>query len=116
MRELVSAVERITLQLNKRANPDLRGLPETILRAFKVQEEAGELAQAIIGTLGQNPRKGVTHTWDNVTNEAIDVALTALVFVETIRPGQLTAILADRLAYLAARAAASGAPQVGARE
>jgi hypothetical protein len=44
--------------------------------------------------------------------EAIDVALTALVFVETIRPGQLTAILAHRLAYVAARAATSGAPPV----
>lgn len=112
---LVAAVERITGQLDRRGNPELRGLPELILRGSKVQEEAGELAGAVIGVLGQNPRKGVTHTWDQVLHEAIDVVLSALVFAETIRPGQLAELLRTRLAYLERRAAASGAPAITER-
>lgn len=116
--DLLAAVHRITRQLDARGNPNLRGLPEVLLRGLKVQEEAGELAQALIGTLGQNPRKGHTHVWGDTVDEAIDVALSALVFAETAlqftgKPaGRLDEILAERLTYLAERAAASGAPDV----
>ncbi|GGL16390.1 MazG-like family protein [Mangrovihabitans endophyticus] len=109
---IVAAVQRITRQLDSRGNADLRGLPETLCRALKVQEEAGELAQAVIGVLGQNPRKGLTHTWTDVVHEAIDVALSALVLAETVTPGRLDRTLTDRLDYLTERAAASGAPAV----
>ena len=108
--DLVGAAERIARQLDVRGNPDLRGLPERLCRALKVQEEAGELAQAVIGVLGQNPRKGVTHTWDDVIHEAFDVALSALVLAETVRPGQLLLRITERLEYLRERATASGAP------
>jgi hypothetical protein len=109
---LVTAAERIARQLDQRGNPQLRGLPDLLLRALKLQEEAGELAGAVIGVLGQNPRKGITHTWDDVLAEAVDVALTALVLAETVRPGHLAGLLAQRLAYLEHRAAASGAPTI----
>ncbi|GAA4921857.1 hypothetical protein GCM10023237_48440 [Streptomyces coeruleoprunus] len=33
-----------------------------LLRILKLSEEVGEAAQAVIGALGQNPRKGTTHT------------------------------------------------------
>jgi hypothetical protein len=33
-----------------------------LLRMLKLQEEVGEVAQAVIGVTGQNPRKGTTHT------------------------------------------------------
>lgn len=33
-----------------------------VLRMLKLTEEVGEVAQAVIGATGQNPRKGVTHT------------------------------------------------------
>ncbi len=49
------------------------------LRVLKVGEEFGEAAQALIGACGQNPRKGVTHTYGDVRAELYDVALTALV-------------------------------------
>ncbi|WP_051808811.1 MazG-like family protein [Actinoplanes subtropicus] len=113
---IIDAARRITAQLDKRGNPDLTGLPETLCRALKVQEEAGEMAQAVIGVLGQNPRKGITHNWDDVVAEAIDVVMSALVFAETVTREHLEYALADRLAgrldHLARRAAASGAPDV----
>jgi NTP pyrophosphatase (non-canonical NTP hydrolase) len=62
--------------------------PETekLLRIMKLTEEAGEVSQAVIGTLGQNPRKGVTHTWDDVQAELCDVILTAMVALATLAP------------------------------
>lgn len=107
---ITGAARRIAAQLDERGNRDLTGLPETLCRALKVQEEAGEMAQAVIGVLGQNPRKGITHTWDDVVAEAIDTALSALVFAETVQPGMLDLTLAGRLDHLARRAAACGAP------
>jgi hypothetical protein len=109
---ITDAVRRIAAQLDARGNRDLTGLPETLCRALKVQEEAGEMAQAVIGVLGQNPGKGVTHTWDDVVYEAIDTALSALVLAETVQPGTLGLTLAGRLDHLARRAATSGAPDV----
>jgi NTP pyrophosphatase (non-canonical NTP hydrolase) len=62
--------------------------PETekLLRIMKLTEEAGEVTQAVIGALGQNPRKGVTHTWDDVQAELCDVILTAMVALSTLAP------------------------------
>lgn len=54
-------------------------------RIAKVSEEQGEVIAAFIGAIGQNPRKGVTHTLDDVTDELLDVALTALAAVEHLR-------------------------------
>ena len=59
---------------------------EKLLRIMKLTEEAGEVSQAVIGTLGQNPRKGVTHTWDDVQAELCDVILTAMVVLATLTP------------------------------
>ncbi len=53
--------------------------PELGLRILKIVEEAGEAAAAWIGTIGQNPRKGVTHSRQDVADELGDVAFTALV-------------------------------------
>lgn len=49
------------------------------LRILKVSEEAGEAAQAYFGLTGQNPRKGVTHTREDVAKELCDVIITAAV-------------------------------------
>jgi NTP pyrophosphatase (non-canonical NTP hydrolase) len=45
---------------------------------FKIQEEAGEAAEAYLGMIGENPRKGTTHTEDDVLDELADVAVAAL--------------------------------------
>lgn len=59
---------------------------ETLLRIMKLTEEAGEVSQAVTGVMGQNPRKGVTHTWDDVQAEVCDVILTAMVVLATLNP------------------------------
>jgi NTP pyrophosphatase (non-canonical NTP hydrolase) len=53
-------------------------------RILKIVEEAGEAATAWIGAAGNNPRKGVTHSVDDVACELADVALSALVAIESL--------------------------------
>jgi NTP pyrophosphatase (non-canonical NTP hydrolase) len=52
---------------------------ETVRRLLKVSEETGEVMQAYIGMSGQNPRKGVTHTAEDVASELCDVMVSAAV-------------------------------------
>jgi len=79
-------------------------------RIAKVGEEHGEVVAAYIGAIGQNPRKGVTHTMDDVTDELLDVALTALAAVEHLRghDGESFALLDAKLARVAERAGLLG--------
>jgi NTP pyrophosphatase (non-canonical NTP hydrolase) len=79
---------------------------ELLLRLMKVSEETGEVAQAVIGVLGQNPRKGFTHTWDDVDSELCDVILTAMVALRT-RNADAAEVLNTRLAAVASRSRAS---------
>jgi len=53
---------------------------------LKLSEEVGEVAEAVIGATGQNPRKGTTHTWEDVQGELCDVVITALVALRTLTP------------------------------
>ncbi|MFK4146636.1 MazG-like family protein [Streptomyces sp. NPDC004065] len=59
---------------------------DLLLRMLKLSEEVGEVAQAVIGATGQNPRKGTTHTWADVQAELCDVTITALVALRTLTP------------------------------
>lgn len=54
------------------------------LRIIKLTEEVGEVSAAWIGFTGQNPRKGITHTKEDVVKELLDVSVTALVAAESI--------------------------------
>ncbi|WP_405018892.1 MazG-like family protein [Kitasatospora sp. NBC_00070] len=72
---------------------------ERLLRILKVSEETGEVAQAVLGATGQNPRKGTTHTWTDVQHELCDVALAALVALRTLTPDART-VFAERIAYV----------------
>lgn len=60
------------------------GAHEQTCRILKVTEEAGEVASAWIGVLGQNPRKGVTHSTQDVAGELADVAMSALVAIASL--------------------------------
>ncbi|HEY1704072.1 MAG TPA: MazG-like family protein [Trebonia sp.] len=78
--------------------------PETekLLRIMKLTEEAGEVTQAVIGVMGQNPRKGITHTWDDVHAELCDVIFTAMVALATLAP-DAPEVFDAHLARVAAR-------------
>ncbi|MCG5457034.1 MazG-like family protein [Micromonospora sp. PSH03] len=68
------------------------GQTELTCRILKLTEEAGEASAAWIGLLGQNPRKGVTHTREDVAAELADVAFTALVAIESLGLDAQTAL------------------------
>jgi NTP pyrophosphatase (non-canonical NTP hydrolase) len=75
---------------------------ERLLRFLKLSEETGEVAQAVIGATGQNPRKGHSHTWDDVQSELCDVILTAMVALTTLTP-EARRVFAGHVARVAAR-------------
>ncbi len=57
------------------------GYPVALLRRVrcsKLQEEVGEVEDAIVGIEGSNPRKGIYATEQDLANELLDVATTAL--------------------------------------
>lgn len=74
-------------------------------RTSKITEEAGEVVAAIIGATGQNPRKGFTHTLDDVRRELLDVALTALTAWEHLADnnGQCLVALAAHVRHVGDR-------------
>jgi NTP pyrophosphatase (non-canonical NTP hydrolase) len=51
-------------------------------RISKVGEEYGEAVQAFIGYTGQNPRKGVINSREEVLEELADTALTAILAMQ----------------------------------
>lgn len=59
------------------------------MRVLKLIEEAGEAAAAYIGMVGQNPRKGVTHTRQDLVDELVDVAATALCAIYHFVPDEI---------------------------
>ncbi len=73
-----------------------------LLRMLKLSEEVGEVAQAVIGATGQNPRKGTTHTWDDVRAELCDVVVTAMVALRTLTPDTRT-VLTEHLRRVSER-------------
>ncbi|MEU2429980.1 MazG-like family protein [Streptomyces sp. NPDC007861] len=80
------AVERLHTWLDRSAADGRPPEQETLLRVLKLSEEVGEVAQAVIGATGQNPRKGTTHSWQDVESELCDVIVTAMVALRTLNP------------------------------
>ncbi len=79
---------------------------EVTLRIVKLFEEAGEAAQARIGMLGQNPRKGASHTSEDLAGELVDVIVTAMVALGSVTENPQAVfdaklrVIADRVARL----------------
>ncbi len=76
-------------------------VPE-VVKVLKISEEAGESAEAYIGLYGLNPRKGVTHSRDEVADELADVAITAIVALSEFSPDPLQHVT-RRFAHAAER-------------
>jgi NTP pyrophosphatase (non-canonical NTP hydrolase) len=77
-------VEKLVAWLDR--GSELPPETKTILQILKITEEAGEVAEALIGVTGQNPRKGFSHTWRDVENELCDVIITAMVALTRVNP------------------------------
>jgi NTP pyrophosphatase (non-canonical NTP hydrolase) len=73
--EYIGLIERLEAYLRSRNVT----IPVQII---KVQEELGEVAEAFVGFMGLNPRKGITHTPEDVALELADVVMTALVGIK----------------------------------
>ncbi|MFD8234549.1 MazG-like family protein [Streptomyces sp. NPDC059696] len=82
--ELWSTIDALHEWLD--TNRPVEGREGLLLRILKLSEEVGEVSEAVIGATGQNPRKGVTHTWEDVEAELCDVAITALMALRTLTP------------------------------
>ncbi|OPG10314.1 hypothetical protein B1R27_02890 [Streptomyces sp. GKU 895] len=66
--------------------PSSDGQQSLLLRVLKLSEEVGEVAEAVIGAMNRNPRKGNSHTWEDVESELCDVVITALIALRTLTP------------------------------
>ncbi|MFC0601432.1 MazG-like family protein [Streptomyces palmae] len=97
VRQLVAWLDR-----NSAVPPEQRSL----LRVLKLSEEVGEVAAAVFGATGQNPRKGLTHTWEEVHAELCDVILTAMVALASLTP-DAREVFAAHLRRVTARSLAS---------
>jgi hypothetical protein len=77
----------------------LADVPEQTL-IMKIAEEFGEAIQAYIGITGQNPRKGVHGSRDDVQKELADVIITAGTAMIAVAGGnaEASAQLMSRLA------------------
>ena len=60
---------------------------EVAARIMKITEEAGEATAAYLGTTGQNPRKGISASPDELAGELCDVVLAALIALATVTGG-----------------------------
>lgn len=104
--QVAEAVAAFSRWINAQYPPDLDPEAHLWRRITKVGEESGEVQDALRGYLGENPRKGVTHTLDEVIDELLDCAGAALGAVEhlTGNDGSSVQRLADRLRRSAAKA------------
>jgi hypothetical protein len=77
-RTLNEAVVGVSRMIDGTYPPNLDAEAHMWRRCMKVVEECGETTGAILGLLDENPRKGRTHTPEQVRGELFDVALAAL--------------------------------------
>ncbi|WNM34710.1 MazG-like family protein [Streptomyces sp. Li-HN-5-11] len=105
--DLWSSIDDLWAWLDAHRSRD--GHEGLLLRMLKLSEEVGEVAEAVIGATGQNPRKGTTHTWDDVQAELCDVVITALVALRTLTP-RTREVFTGHLAAVRERSLAAGRP------
>ncbi|WP_327415367.1 MazG-like family protein [Streptomyces sp. NBC_01233] len=78
-------VDRIRRWLDENAG-ELSERERVMMRVLKIGEEFGEVSEALHGVYSANPRKGASHSWEDVRKELVDVAVTTLVALATLDP------------------------------
>ncbi|MEW2275965.1 hypothetical protein GTY41_26955 [Streptomyces sp. SID685] len=84
--------------MDENTAPDLAG-DMRLWRVLKISEELGEVAEAMHGATGANPRKGASHTWDDVHTELCDVVVSSMMALSTCSP-DAPRLLEARLRHL----------------
>lgn len=112
--QLGDLIESATVAFKTSAPDDqdaAQGTPNvvTLLRVLKIGEEFGEVAEAMRGVMGTDPREGAPRTWEDVHNELCDVILTAMVALASCTP-DAQKVFEDRLEYITERSLKSGQP------
>lgn len=96
MRRLADAIVTTSNLITGSYGPDVSPEAVTWRRVAKIGEEHGEVIEALLGAIGENPRKGVTGSLDEVRKELLDVANCALGAYAHLTPGDdPVAALAD---------------------
>lgn len=105
LREGSASVLAISSLIDASYSPDLDPEAHRWRRCGKVGEEYGEVTEALLGVVGENPRKGVTHDLSEVRKELLDVALAALGAVAHLdnNAGDPMAALAEHAAAIETR-------------
>ena len=98
-------VEKLRVWLDENAVEDTHENVK-MWRVLKIGEEFGEVAEAMHGAAGANPRKGASHTHDDVVKELCDVIVTSMVALGTWAPEDAEKLLDDRLQHLVDRVGA----------
>jgi NTP pyrophosphatase (non-canonical NTP hydrolase) len=82
--ELMEAVEIVDAHIDSATAPEYRAQPLALdwARVTKVCEEAGEVWRALSKLTGENPRKGVCGTRDELLGELADTASAALCAIQ----------------------------------
>jgi hypothetical protein len=96
-------IERLDTYLDREVSQQYKDQPlaQDWARLSKIGEEYGEAVNAFIGTTGQNPRKGFFGSEDDVDNELVDIALTAILCLQhrTKDLDVTETIIEDRMNY-----------------
>jgi NTP pyrophosphatase (non-canonical NTP hydrolase) len=96
-------IDRIRAWLDEAATAEEVGEENLRMRrVLKIGEEVGEVSEALLGVYAANPRKGASHTWEDVHKELVDVAVTTFVALATLsdEPGK---VFEERLVQLVGR-------------
>jgi len=112
--EMLEAVEIVDAHIDSATAPQYQGQPLALdwARVTKVCEEAGEVWRALSNLTGENPRKGVCGTRDELLGELGDTASAAICAIQhlTKDTGETWAVVSAAL--LKARQRVGGHPEV----
>ena len=99
-------IARINAWLDRSNDGRIRSEHDDSMRVMKIGEEYGEAVQAYIGMVGQNPRKGITHSMEDLLGELADVAVTALCAIQHFTgDARVTrTVIAAKIAHISVRA------------
>ncbi|AZM47391.1 hypothetical protein DMB38_17735 [Streptomyces sp. WAC 06738] len=94
MDETWTTIERLCAWLDDES--PVQGRTGRLLRILEVGEAYGEVAASVHGLMGADPRKGKTHTIDDVCAALCEVIVTSMVALASIS-GDASEVFAARL-------------------